>query len=531
MRLANRHLYELNASLAPQLLIMGNSSSASRKQKSKKQAAVVVEPSAPPAAAAAAAAVASGGYGDNFRFPLRKEPTIIHIAAAFRDCKNPCILWVDSNDSDFNRALTQSLAAQGVIVERHFSTATAITSLRACRAYQVLPPSKFRVVTNRARPGDENAWLLFAKEARSIGYNGPILLFHSVEGASKIDVKAGIDADVVATSDTAQAKDFMLFKSHVNNRFPIDHMFPDFRTLEAEGVRNRFVRGADEEVKNVFDFTCEKFRLAPDVVARMRHDLLTSQYTKHYLPRSCINLGNSNLASCIFRHVQSLVLQYTSLNGSGPNGSSPRVERVIAIENAALKAKFIAALQARERKGRESMGDHFAFPPGVDEHMHVLRMQMPHISEYTHARPVLVFHATSDNAEKLISAIGFRKEFMKSATGLQKFGSGIYFSTFPMYCSQYQSADPRLAPGRAGEICFLACWVILGLPCLKKQADNGCALEAGYDSHYALVRQQESIFDGQGNAAQLPDGDEIVVFEPDFVLPQFVIEMNMIGGS
>ena len=497
-------------------------------------AVVVVVPResnlAPPAAASAAtpaaASAATGGYGDNFRFPLRQEPTILHIAAAFKSCKIPCILWVDSNDSDFNRALTQILIDQGIMVERHFTTASAIASLTLCKAYQVLPPSKFRIVTNRARPGDEAAWLSFALEARSVGYNGPILLFHSVEGAAKIDVQAAIDADVVATSDEAQAKDFMLFKSHVNNRFPIDHMFPDFDTLRQEGVRSRLVRAADDEVKKVFDFACEKFKVAPSLLAPMRNDLLTAHYTKHYLPRSCINLANSTLASCIFRHVQSLVLQFTSLKGCGPNASSPVVERVIAIENAALKAQFIAALQARER-----MGGNVHFPPGVDEHMNVLRMQLPHIPNYTHARPVLVFHATSDNAETLISAIGFRKEFMKSATGLQKFGAGIYFSTFPMYCSQYQPTVARKTPGKAGEICFLASWVILGHPCLKKHADNGCALQPGFDSHYALVRQQESIFDDQGNVAQLPDGDEIVIFEPNHVLPQFVIEMNMVSDS
>ena len=103
-----------------------------------------------------------------------------------------------------------------------------------------------------------------------------------------------------------------------------------------------------------------------------------------------------------------------------------------------------------------------------------------------------------------------------------------------MYSSQYQKSG-RDSKGKVGEICFLACWVLLGHPFLKKRAEteigNACGLEAGYDSHYALVRQGNSIFDQHGNAAMEPDGDEIVIFEPDHILPQFVIEMNMVGGA
>ncbi len=77
--------------------------------------------------------------------------------------------------------------------------------------------------------------------------------------------------------------------------------------------------------------------------------------------------------------------------------------------------------------------------------------------------------------------------------------------------------------------------MLLGRPFLKKAAErvagNVCGLEAGYDSHYALVRQGNSIFDERGDAVMEPDGDEIVIFEPDHILPQFVIEMNMVCGA
>lgn len=89
------------------------------------------------------AAAAGGGsvsdYGAKFRFPLRQEPTITAIAAAFAQCTKPFIMWVDSNDTDCNRALAEQLRAQGVELDRHFTTASAIATLRSCKAYQALP--------------------------------------------------------------------------------------------------------------------------------------------------------------------------------------------------------------------------------------------------------------------------------------------------------------------------------------------------------------------------------------------------------
>jgi hypothetical protein len=260
---------------------------------------------------------------------------------------------------------------------------------------------------------------------------GPILLFHSAQSASRIDPKAAIDLNVVPTSDSEDAADFMTFKSHVNSRFPIDHMFPHFETLAQEGVQSKRVQGADASVLSVLESICDKTNVNAHQRSILRHDVHAAEYVKHYLPRSCVNLTNSTLASCIFRHVESLVMQYTVLNVDAA-GSSPRIERVIAIENAHLKARFQQALATKESLAAANPKSFF-FPPGVNEHMRVLRMQLPHIPSHCNARPCLVFHATSDSAEKLISAVGFRGEFMASATGLQKFGAGIYFSTFPMY--------------------------------------------------------------------------------------------------
>ena len=93
---------------------------------------------------------------------------------------------------------------------------------------------------------------------------GPILLFHSAQSASRIDPTAALDLNVVPTSDSDVAADFMSFKSHVNSRFPIDHMFPHFETLAHEGVASKRVKGADVDVLSVLESICDSTKVSAE---------------------------------------------------------------------------------------------------------------------------------------------------------------------------------------------------------------------------------------------------------------------------
>ncbi len=55
-----------------------------------------------------------------------------------------------------------------------------------------------------------------------------------------------------------------------------------------------------------------------------------------------------------------------------------------------------------------------------------------------------------------------------------------------MYSTVYQ-AD-RLAVRNVGEVCFLACWVLVGRPHLLKKAQIGADKHADSDSHCTLLR-------------------------------------------
>lgn len=128
----------------------------------------------------------------------------------------------------------------------------------------------------------------------------------------------------------------------------------------------------------------------------------------------------------------------------------PVVSRVIAIDNAMLRQQFKAAMDQREAKGGHARDS--------NDDLQVLRMSVPDIAEYTvfhvilafhlsiascicvycdtrysHARPVLLFHATTDVNEKGICCLGFRREFQASNSGVKgMIGNGVYFSTLPM---------------------------------------------------------------------------------------------------
>ena len=54
-----------------------------------------------------------------------------------------------------------------------------------------------------------------------------------------------------------------------------------------------------------------------------------------------------------------------------------------------------------------------------------------------------------------------------------------------MYSSEYQKKD-RQGKNRAGEVCLLVSWVLVGRPHVLKETRLGGALEAGFDTHCTI---------------------------------------------
>jgi len=121
----------------------------------------------------------------------------------------------------------------------------------------------------------------------------------------------------------------------------------------------------------------------------------------------------------------------------------------------------------------------------------------------TEANEEWVFHGTSKDSINAIAKTGFlHPDKFKSASTIKVldtgfFGKGIYFSYYSDYAMWYSNAR--------GSNQLMLCSILRGkcFQCPKRMDGQKC--KPGYDSHYS------------------PKGSEIVVFDPDAILPRYII--------
>jgi hypothetical protein len=479
------------------------------------------------------------------RFPVRTDYDVRDIGAVAASTEAPKLLWVDPNDTPENTALENSLNAERrVQLIRVRSTADAIAMLKSTmlRNSLGLTASRFRVMSNNVR--EENgapnysAGLQMGKMMREIGYSGPILIFC---GNTKRALDTwGQESHVLLTSSSRVAQSFARFgplHEHYkcNSR---DTMFPNFEQLSTElqalppplPTTGASIAAMTEVPSYIKEVPVEG--LEGTMVNRMQAKKLSWEdqervltdlraggriaFRKFFIPRSIVSKVNDTLASNLFHTLEDLIFQYVNVR----DASCPRVDRVIAIDNPQLRSRFLAALERTE-------GDPDMAPWSTDadnlKYLNVLRMSIPEIAGYPRAKPALVFHATHDEAEAMICAVGFRQEFIGKTTGNDGwYGKGIYFSSFPTYCHWYQ--PPRSATGAVGKICVMVSWVLIGTPHAQKTKEVGRDREPHHTTHYALVHTTQPI--ATKPMGTKPDGDEICIFDVNAILPQFVVELN-----
>ncbi len=135
----------------------------------------------------------SFGSQSNFRFNLRTDHQIIDIARHYHELQ-PLLLWVDHDPnsdskvapicifpfdtaSNLLQSIEMAAAAKGVTVIRCSSSQEALSFLDSgfLSEYRALPPSKFRIMSNRQRPEGQhiqlnpNAGINFAELSRHHG--------------------------------------------------------------------------------------------------------------------------------------------------------------------------------------------------------------------------------------------------------------------------------------------------------------------------------------------------------------------------
>ena len=129
------------------------------------------------------------------------------------------------------------------------------------------------------------------------------------------------------------------------------------------------------------------------------------------------------------------------------------------------------------------------------------------------------------------------------------FGKGLYFTQFMSYGDQYSKYRQRAKKLKSGLPLILS-WVIMGIhysqisflnlilnlgnpypviehpSTLNPNSLLGKPCKAGYDSHYVLVKQKEPnsmVYLPCDPADVIPDYDEIVIFNPNQILPRYLI--------
>ena len=451
-------------------------------------------------------------------FPYKSKVNIFELATMSAS-KPKILLWCDPDETGPDaRAISALAAANGVTLYQVTSTAAALKKFTELGPAGHLYERFFRVLTNNSRWEDDNGnpippdpntrrpprGVLLCKKLREANYSGPIMVYCANKALALDALAKEMHAMVTVSRDTAHA--FASFKSMCRDMS--DDMYPNYAMLQTEAVESRDVTA--EEVHASLQHLCVSKGKSPPPPLSLGPGPTETKFKKWYIPRSSVSLENADHKSQLFHMVEDLVYRQCFVGGK-----HPEITRVIVIENERLRAKFDAALQAVEY-GTMDVG----WGPSNENYLDVLRMMMPDLPKYRRAKPTLLFHATNDVAEKVICSSGFSMDFLGATTGNEGwYGKGFYMTSFPTYARWYQGK--RSAPTMEGKICFVVSWAILGKTHVQTVKDTGCPAVAGHHTHYAITKTTRPIEEGQ-----IPDGDEIVNFDPDFALPLFIVEMD-----
>lgn len=323
------------------------------------------------------------------------------------------------------------------------------------------------------------AGLDFAQKIRKMQYVGPILIFCG--NVDKAKQEMAQEHLVTITNETAVAQNYACFQQRT-----VTTLYPDFAQLRKEGIEFK------------------------DVVS---DDTGKVAYTKYYITPTMYSADDTKEASRIFFQVEELLFRYVD------PALISSVKRVIVIDSPSLRDRFDKALQRMEA---EEMG-----PWDTDPLLNNLLRAIPN-TPFRKARPTLMWHCTGDLSEVNICSNGYSLKKLGAATkNMGWYGAGLYFTSVPTYATHY--AHQRSATYAAADICITLNWVLVGRPALMTQVQEGRDLEPGYTSHYAVTNECHPIqkyADDQGGFTKKVDGDELVVYDESFALPQFLVELQ-----
>lgn len=110
------------------------------------------------------------------------------------------------------------------------------------------------------------------------------------------------------------------------------------------------------------------------------------------------------------------------------------------------------------------------------------------------------------------------------------FGNGTYFTQFIGYGDKYSRFRQTFF---SGKIPLIMSFAMLGNPFPVTERMDQSKLVEGYDSHYVLLKQSKGKMSylPLESADEIPDYDEIVIFNPDQILPRYLLFIDQKSNS
>ena len=242
------------------------------------------------------------------------------------------LLWVDDKLSEENQCIAMMAQDLDVTIKRASTTAEAISTFEALGEAKFYPQSHLRIMSNmtRTESGETNpdAGLDLAKELRTRGYLGPILIFcGNYDRAKQVIAKAHL---ITITSDPTVAIEYACFQqvrwnavfedcsglkvdaAHVCSQQGLNDLYPNFDALKREGIEHRDVplEGTSQTAYTKYYITPTMYSAGKNRDQAAKHRMRIPLLLPSMISVRCIRTGDTTEAARILFMVEELLFRY-----------------------------------------------------------------------------------------------------------------------------------------------------------------------------------------------------------------------------
>jgi len=159
------------------------------------------------------------------------------------------------------------------------------------------------------------------------------------------------------------------------------------------------------------------------------------------------------------------------------------------------ESQFYRLLASGSSGGVKVVKVEYVVNPPLVKKFEEKRLQLATSLDWEQTKPILCFHGTSEDNIPNIIKNNFDVNFVGKSTDKGCYGAGIYLSEYPALSMAYVRKGSK----------FLLCKVLLGKVFKCTSHMMGAPCKTGYNSHIS------------------PNGQEIVIFDTDQILPTYIV--------